>query len=191
MHRRLGYISYKRIKQLLNSNSVGLIKLKDKRKLLYSKKLYELCLAGKMKESFNKKTNKCEGKRVKRLYTDLSRYYLASIQGFRYFLVVLCDASRIIWVKLLKTKSIDKVYLALNKIKKRAKQLTGEKCAYFRANNSTSEFGYTFQELLVVNRIQFEPSPAFKHSLNSVIKRAIGIIAIIIRSIIYEARLLY
>ena len=49
LHRRLGYISYKRIKQLLNSNSVGLIKLKDKRKLLYSKKLCEPCLAGKIK----------------------------------------------------------------------------------------------------------------------------------------------
>jgi len=92
---------------------------------------------------------------------------------------------------LLKTKSIDEVYLALNKIKKRAERSTGEKCAYFRADNGTSEFGYTFQELLVVNKIQFEPSPAFKHSLNSVIERAIGIIAIIARSIIYEARLLY
>ena len=92
---------------------------------------------------------------------------------------------------MLKTKSTKEVYLTLNEIRKRAKQLTGEKCAYFRANNSTSEFGYTFQELLVVNRIQFEPSPAFKHLLNSIIKRAIRIIAIIARSIIYEARLLY
>jgi len=81
---------------LLKGNSISLIKPKDKRKLLYSKKLYKLCLASKMKESFNKKTNKRKGKRVRRLYTDLSRYYLASIQGFRYFLVVSCDVSRII-----------------------------------------------------------------------------------------------
>ena len=81
---------------MLDSNSVGLIKLKDKRKLPYSEKLCEPCLAGKMKESFNKKTNKREGKRVKRLYADLSRYYLASVRGFRYFLVISCDASRII-----------------------------------------------------------------------------------------------
>ena len=79
MHYRLGYISYKRIKQLLKGNFVSLIKLKDKRRLLYNKKLYKPCLAGKMKESFNKKTNKREGKRVRRLYADLSRYYLASI----------------------------------------------------------------------------------------------------------------
>ena len=89
-------MSYKRIKQLLNSNFIGLIKLKDKRRLLYNKKLYKPCLAGKIKESFNKKTNKREGKRVRRLYTDLSRYYLASIRGFRYFLVISCNASRIV-----------------------------------------------------------------------------------------------
>jgi hypothetical protein len=81
---------------LLKGNFVSLIKLKDKRRLLYNKKLYKPCLTSKIKELFNKKTNKCEGKRVKRLYTDLFRYYLAFIQGFRYFLVVLCDISRII-----------------------------------------------------------------------------------------------
>jgi len=89
-------MSYKRIKQLLNSNFIGLIKLKDKRRLLYNKKLYKPCLAGKIKESFNKKTNKREGKRVKRLHANLSGYYLAFIQGFRYFLVISCDASRIV-----------------------------------------------------------------------------------------------
>jgi hypothetical protein len=89
-------VSYKRIKQLLKGNFIGLIKLKDKRRLLHSKKLYKPYLAGKIKESFNKKTNKCKGKRVRRLHADLSRYYLAFIRGFRYFLVVSCDASRIV-----------------------------------------------------------------------------------------------
>ena len=57
---------------MLEGNFVGLIKLKDKRRLLYSKKLYKPCLASKIKELFNKKTNKREGKRVKRLYAELS-----------------------------------------------------------------------------------------------------------------------
>jgi hypothetical protein len=39
---------------LLEGNFVGLIKLKDKRRLLYSEKLCELYLAGKMKESLTK-----------------------------------------------------------------------------------------------------------------------------------------
>jgi len=64
---------------LLNSNSVSLIKPKDKRKLPHGKKLYKPCLAGKMKELFNKKTDKREGKRVRRLHADLSGYHLLSI----------------------------------------------------------------------------------------------------------------
>jgi len=64
---------------LLEGNFISLIKLKDKRRLLYSKKLCEPCLAGKMKELFNKKTDKREGKRVRRLYTDLFGYYLAFV----------------------------------------------------------------------------------------------------------------
>jgi len=64
---------------LLDSNSIGLIKPKDKRKLPHGEKLREPCLAGKIKESFNKKTDKREGRRVRRLYADLSGYYLASI----------------------------------------------------------------------------------------------------------------
>jgi hypothetical protein len=96
LHCKLSYISYKRIKQLLKGNFISLIKLKDKKRLLYSKKLYKPCLISKIKELFNKKTNKREGKRVKRLYTDLSKYYLAFIRGFKYFLVVSCNASQII-----------------------------------------------------------------------------------------------
>jgi len=96
LHYRLGHVSYKRIKQLLEGNFISLIKLKDKRRLLYSKKLYKPCLAGKIKELFNKKIDKREGKRVRRLYANLFKYYLAFVRGFRYFLVVLCDTSRII-----------------------------------------------------------------------------------------------
>ena len=81
---------------MLKGNFISLIKLKDKRRLLYNEKLYKPYLAGKMKESFNKKTDKREGKRVRRLYADLFKYYLAFIRGFRYFLVVSCDTSRII-----------------------------------------------------------------------------------------------
>jgi hypothetical protein len=79
LHYKFSYISYKRIKQLLNSNFVSLIKLKDKRRLLYSKKLYKPCLVSKIKESFNKKINKHEGKRVKKLYINLFKYYLAFV----------------------------------------------------------------------------------------------------------------
>ena len=191
LHRRLGHVSYKRIDQLLDGNSIGLVKPKAKRRLPKGEKLCEPCLAGKMKESFNKKTDKREGRKVRRLHADLSGYHSASVRGFRYFLVVSCDASRIVWVKLLKTKSTQEVYPALAEIRSRAERSTGEKCIYFRADNGTGEFGYTFQESLIIDGVQFEPSPAYKHSLNGVIERAIGIIAVTARSIMYEAGLPY
>jgi anaerobic ribonucleoside-triphosphate reductase len=81
---------------LLNSNSISLIKLKGKRRLLKGEKLYKPYLISKIKESFNKKTNKRESRRVKRLYANLSRYYLVSVCGFRYPLVVLCNTSKIV-----------------------------------------------------------------------------------------------
>jgi hypothetical protein len=56
-------------------------------------------------------------------------------------------------VKLLKTKSINEVYPALDKIKKQAKRLTGKKCIYFRVDNGTGEFGYTFQESLIIDSV--------------------------------------
>ena len=81
---------------MLNSNSISLIKFKSKQRLLKGEKLYKPRLVSKMKKSFNKKTNKREGKQVKRLYANLFRYYLALVQSFRYFLVILCNASRIV-----------------------------------------------------------------------------------------------
>jgi hypothetical protein len=81
---------------LIDGNSIGLVKPKGKRRLPKGEKLCEPCLAGKMKESFNKKTDKREGKKVRRLHADLSGYHSASVRGFRYFLVVSCDTSRIV-----------------------------------------------------------------------------------------------
>ncbi len=57
-------MSYKRIEQLLDSNSTGLPILKGKRRLPKAETAYEVYLAGKMKESFNKRTDKREGKKV-------------------------------------------------------------------------------------------------------------------------------
>ena len=144
-----------------------------------------------MKESFNKKTDKSEGRKVRPLYADLSGIYATSIQGYKYYLVVSCDASRLIWLKLLKSKHTQEVYPALQEIRAKAKKATNKKCVYFRADNGTGEFGNIFQESLTLDRVQFELSPVYKHSINSVIKGAIRIISIIARSILYKSRLPY
>ena len=75
---------------------------------------------------------------------NLSGIHSKLVRGFRYFLVVTCNASWLVWVKLLKSKATEEVYPALAKIRANAKQSTSEKCRYFRADNGTREFRYTF-----------------------------------------------
>jgi hypothetical protein len=98
LYRRLGHMSYKRIQQLLDSNSTGLpvlkgLVLKGNRKLLKAETAYKACLASKIKESFNKKTDKREGKKVRRLHANLSSIHLKLVRGYRYFLVVSYNTS--------------------------------------------------------------------------------------------------
>jgi hypothetical protein len=50
----------------------------------------------KKKELFNKKINKREGKKVKRLYINLLSHYLVLVCRFKYFLVVLHNISKIV-----------------------------------------------------------------------------------------------
>ena len=68
---------------------------------------------------------------------------------------------------------------------------TKEKCVYVRADNGSGEFGATFQDSLAKDGVQFEPSLPFKHSLNRVIERAIGIITEIAKTIMYQAKMPY
>src|SRR5438034_11707293 len=129
-------MSYKRIEQLLDSNSTGLPTPKGpvpkgNRRLPKAETACEACLAGKIKESFNKKTDKREGTKVRRLHADLSGMHSKSVRGYRYFLVVSCDASRLVWLKLLKSKATEEVYPALAEIRTKAERSTGEKCRYF------------------------------------------------------------
>ena len=55
----------------------------------------EGCLAGKMKESFNKKSDTQFAIRIKRLYVDTLGILPVSIQGYRYFLLVINNAIRV------------------------------------------------------------------------------------------------
>ena len=57
-------MSYKQINQLLDGNLTSLPTLKVKRKLPKGETACDTCLASKIKESFNKKTDKREQKKV-------------------------------------------------------------------------------------------------------------------------------
>ncbi len=79
---------------LLNSNSTKLLKPKHLRKIPKGEKKYECCLAGKIKKSFYKKTDSRIRTKARRLYIDLLGIKPLSYRDYRYFLIVIDDASR-------------------------------------------------------------------------------------------------
>ncbi len=79
---------------LLNGNSTRLLKPKHLRKIPKGEKKCECCLVGKMKESFYKKTDSCKGTKARRLYADLLEIKLLSCKDYRYFLIIIDNASR-------------------------------------------------------------------------------------------------
>ena len=97
-----------------------------------------------MKESFNKKTDSRQTHRIQRLHADMSGILPISIRGYRYFLLVICDATRATWIRFLKTKSTTDVLLALLDVKAVIEKETRDKVVYVRCDNRKGEFGQTF-----------------------------------------------
>lgn len=188
-HRRLRYINFQDIKRLVD---LGVLKGKikhEKRTIFQGEKNCESYLAERMKERFNKKTDTREHVKGRRLHADISGIQENSVQGLRYFLVVVDDASRMYWVTLQKSKEANEVMNMLRQIISMVELQCGGKAWYFRADNGKSEFGTTFQEFLKKKGTQFEPCPPYKHSINGVAERAIGILATYARSRLFEAQL--
>jgi hypothetical protein len=105
----------------------------------------EGCLVGKIKESFNKKTDSRTTQRIRRLYYDTSGIRQMSYRGYRYFMVIIDDATRFSWVRLLKSKLASKAYPALIEVIKIIERDTGDKVVMVRADNAKGEFGPEFQ----------------------------------------------
>jgi hypothetical protein len=61
--------------------------------------------------------------------------------------------------------------------------------AWIRADNGKGEFGRQFQDELIFKGIEFEPCPPYKHSYNSVVKRAIYTIDCKTRSLLFEGNI--
>jgi transposase InsO family protein len=185
-HRRLGHTNHRDIKKL-RAASTGMAfipKIKTD-----GENSYDSCLAGKMKESFHKKTDSRATKRLRRLHADISGVLPLSIRGFQYYLLVTDDATRCSWVRFLKTKETTEILPHLKQLKAELEKETGDEIAFVWADNGKGEFGQEFKNYLRELGIQIEHSPPYKHSLNGVIERAIGTVSWKARSMLYEAKL--
>ena len=188
-HDRMGHSSYKYIDKLLEcADGVEFRKVRAADQPA-GETACEACLAGKMKESFNKTTDNRQQTKVRRLHADISGIKVKSLRGFRYFLLVCDDATREIWVALLRDKSAGEVVPKFRELLSLIEKESGCECVFVRSDNGKGEFGAVFQELLAQKAIQFEPSPAYEHALNGVIERAMGKVNTKILSMLFHAKL--
>jgi hypothetical protein len=160
-----------------------------KRVITASKRDYESCLAGKMKELYERKTDVRETIKGRKLHCDISGIRHRSIRGYHYYLLLIDDATRTTWVRLLKDKSTATILLILTKLLDVIQNETTIQAIAVRANIGRGEFGQAFQNHLKSRGTQFEPYPPFKHSMNGVSERAMYTIDCKARSMVHQAGL--
>ncbi|RFU23823.1 hypothetical protein B7463_g12518, partial [Scytalidium lignicola] len=136
----------------------------------------EACLAGRMKESFNKTTDSCTDVLGRRLHCDISGIKAWSVQGYRFFLLITDDAICYTWIYFLRSKESVEVLGEFKQLLQKVERECNTKVTFVRADNGKSEFGEQFQSYLKSLGINFEPSPPYKHSMNSVIECAMQVL---------------
>ena len=98
-----------------------------------------------MKESFVKKTDQRKAQKLRRVHADISGIKATSIRGFKYFLLVIDDATRMTHIELMKDKSATTAVPTFNLIVKRLELESGEKVTLVRSDNGTGEFGALYR----------------------------------------------
>ena len=77
---------------------------------------------------------------LKLIHIDLGGYYVPSLDGHQYFLIVVDDYSRYIWLYFLATKDMQSTSAALKQFKAYAENQFECKIKWSRTNNGTGEF---------------------------------------------------
>ncbi|KAI0992488.1 hypothetical protein K3495_g15697, partial [Podosphaera aphanis] len=149
----------------------------------------EACLAGKLKETYSKKTDNRTAKIARRLHADISGKLPTSMRGYNYFLIVIDDASRCGFIRLLKNKSTAECLPLIKEIVAHLQLKTGERVVFFTADNGSGEFGQDWKDWCRELGVKVQPSPPYKHSLNGVAERAIGFLVQLAKSMIFHAQL--
>ena len=138
-----------------------------------------------MKESFNRKTDNRSENKLQQLHTDISSIKDKSVRGYRYFLLVIDDATRATWIRYLRDKSSSEVVREFKQLIVELQRAKDKKVTVVRCDNGKGEFGSEFQAYLKEEGIRIEPCPVYKHSMNGVAERTTGIIDKLARSMLY------
>jgi Reverse transcriptase (RNA-dependent DNA polymerase)/Integrase core domain len=148
------------------------------------------CLAGKQTRSRCTEPQRRASRPLELVHMDLGGYYDRSIEGFRYFLIIVDDYSRFTWIWLLKSKDKEAVSAAVRQFKAHAENQFECKIKRARTDNGGGEFkNKEWEEIVVDAGIQHEPSPPYEHDRNGVAERAIRTIKEMATSMLVQAGL--
>ena len=99
------------------------------------------CLAEKQTEQHNRSIPQPRASRILEfIHMDLGGYYLLTPSGHRYFLIMVDDFTRYIWIWLLKTKDMKAISSAMTEFIIYAENQFQVKIIRARTDNGTGEF---------------------------------------------------
>ncbi len=102
-----------------------------KQKLLKGEYACDACLAGKMKESFTKKTDSRTSTKLRRLHADMLGILPPSLRSYQYSLLLVDDATRCTWGRFMKSIETAEILPIIEQLKAEIEKETGNEVVFF------------------------------------------------------------
>lgn len=148
------------------------------------------CLAGKQTKTRSTTPQRRASSILELIHTDLGGYYVKSLAGYRYFLLILDDFTRYIWIWFLKSKDKEACIKALREFKAYAENQHQRKIQRARSDNGTGEYANSeWREMVTESGIQHKPSPPNHQDRNGASERMIRTLKEMSTSILVQAGL--
>lgn len=165
-HARYGHLNFKALHDLCSKNMVeGMPTVKR------LEQICDGCVLGKQhRNPFPQKSNFRAQKNLELVHADLcGQITPKSIGGASYFLLVVDDYSRYMWVEMLKTK--DQALVNFRKIKQRAETETGDKLKALRTDRGGEFTSILFETFCSQDGIKHYTTTPYSPQQNGVVER--------------------
>lgn len=121
------------------------------------------------------------------IHIDLGGYYTPSLTEYRYFLIIVDDYTRYIWIWFLESKDMKATSAALSEFKVYAENQFKCNIKRARTDNGTGEFmNKEWNKVVTTAGIQREPSPPYNQAKNDVAERTIRTIKDVATSMLVQ-----
>jgi len=187
MHRRLGHLNMRAVKQLFKKDMVRGIVLPEKH-LKSTPSICECCVRGKMQRTPLPKSSTREGEILGLVHSDLwGPSPVMSLGGRFYFISFTDDSARYSWISYLRKKS--EAFEAFKAWHKEAERQTGWKLRIFRSDNGGEYITFEWELYMKEHGIVHQKSTPRTPEQNGVSERLNLTIMDRVRTILIESQL--